>query len=112
MKFGLFSMNAYACSYPETAQHIAQLAEAVGFESLWAGEHVVLPDPRTPESRMAPDDRILDPIVTLTYLAAHTQHVRLGTGIIFCPSAIRSCSQKNWSASMCSQGDDCFVGLV
>jgi probable F420-dependent oxidoreductase len=85
MKFGLFSMNAYACSYPETAVRIAQLAEAVGFESLWAGEHVVLPDPRTPESRMAPDERILDPLVTLTYLAAHTQQVRLGTGIIILP---------------------------
>ncbi len=85
MKFGLFSMNSYACSYPETAARIARLAEAAGLESLWAGEHVVLPDPRTPESRMAPDEPILDPIVMLTYLAAHTQQVRLGTGIIILP---------------------------
>ncbi len=85
MKFGLFSMNSYACIYPETAARIAQLAEAAGLESLWAGEHVVLPDPRTPESRMAPGERILDPIVMLTYLAAHTQKVRLGTGIIILP---------------------------
>jgi probable F420-dependent oxidoreductase len=49
------------------------------------GEHVVLPDPRTPESRMAPEERILDPIVMLTYLAAHTQRVRLGTGILILP---------------------------
>lgn len=47
MKFGLFSMNSYVCSYPANAVRIAQLAEAAGFESLWAGEHVVLPDPRT-----------------------------------------------------------------
>ena len=85
MKFGLFSMNAYACSFPENAVRIAQQAEVVGFESLWAGEHVVLPDPRTPESRMAPEERILDPVVMLTYLAAHTQQVRLGTGIIILP---------------------------
>lgn len=85
MKFGLFSMNSHACSYPETAIQIAHLAEAAGFESLWAGEHVVLPDPQTPESRMAPGERILDPIVTLTFLAAHTQHVLLGTGIIILP---------------------------
>jgi probable F420-dependent oxidoreductase len=78
-------MNAYICSYPENAVRIAQLAEAAGFESLWAGEHVVLPDPRTPESRMAPEDRILDPVVMLTYLAAHTQRVLLGTGIIILP---------------------------
>lgn len=85
MKFGLFSMNSNICSYPETAVRIAKLAEAANFESLWAGEHVVLPDPRTPESRMAPEDRILDPVVALTYLAAHTQRVRLGTGIIILP---------------------------
>ncbi len=78
-------MNSYACSYPENAVRIAQLAEAARFESLWAGEHVVLPDPRTPESRMAPEERILDPVVMLTYLAAHTQRVRLGTGIIILP---------------------------
>lgn len=85
MKFGLFAMNMYACSYPEIAVQVAQLAEEAGFESLWAGEHVVLPDPRVPRSPMAPHDRILDPIIALTYLAAHTSHVRLGTGIIILP---------------------------
>jgi probable F420-dependent oxidoreductase len=85
MKFGLFAVNMYACSYPETAIQVAQLAEEAGFESLWAGEHVVLPDPRVPGSPMAPHDRILDPVIALTYLAAHTSRVRLGTGIIILP---------------------------
>jgi probable F420-dependent oxidoreductase len=85
MKFGLFSMNMGACSYPETAARVARAAEAVGFESLWAGEHVVLPDPQVPPSPMAPGDRSLDPIVALTYVAAHTRTVRLGTGIIILP---------------------------
>src|SRR5919204_4836337 len=85
MHFGLFSINAYACSYPETTARVARAAEAAGFESLWAGEHVVLPDPQTPPSPMAPHDRILDPVVALTYLAAHTSRVRLGTGIIILP---------------------------
>ena len=85
MKFGLFAVNMYACSYPETAIQVAQLAEEAGFESLWAGEHVVLPDPQVPRSPMAPHDRILDPIIALTYLAAHTSRVRLGTGIIILP---------------------------
>src|SRR5579859_4946619 len=85
MKFGLFSMNTNACSYPESAARIAQLAESAGFESLWAGEHVVLPDPQAPPSPMAPQDRILDPVIALTFLAAHTKQVRLGTGIIILP---------------------------
>jgi probable F420-dependent oxidoreductase len=85
MKFGLFAVNMYACSHPETAIQVAQLAEEAGFESLWAGEHVVLPEPRGPRSPMAPSDRILDPVVALTFLAAHTSRVRLGTGIIILP---------------------------
>ena len=85
MKFGLFSINSYACSYPETTLEIAQLAETAGFESLWAGEHVVLPDPQTPPSPMAPEDRILDPLIALTFLAANTRRVLLGTGIIILP---------------------------
>ena len=75
----------YACSYPETALQVAQLAEEAGFESLWAGEHVVLPDPQVPPASMAPQDRILDPVIALTFLAAHTKQVRLGTGIIILP---------------------------
>jgi probable F420-dependent oxidoreductase len=78
-------MNSSVCSYPETAVEIAQFAETIGFESLWAGEHVVLPDPQTPPSPLAPDDRILDPLITLTFLAAHTHQIRLGTGIIILP---------------------------
>jgi probable F420-dependent oxidoreductase len=85
VKFGLFSMNSYACSSPETAVEIAQLAESAGFESLWAGEHVVLPDPLVSPPGMAPSDRILDPVIALTYLAAHTRRVLLGTGIIILP---------------------------
>jgi probable F420-dependent oxidoreductase len=85
VEFGLFSMNSYACSSPETAVEIAQLAESAGFESLWAGEHVVLPDPMVSPPGMEPEDRILDPIVALTYLAAHTRRVLLGTGIIILP---------------------------
>src|SRR5258706_10558909 len=78
-------MNSYACSYPETAVEIAQLAESAGFESLWAGEHVVLPDPMVSPPSMAPEDRILDPIIALTFLAAHRRRIRLGRGIIILP---------------------------
>lgn len=85
LKFGLFSMNMDVCSYPEDAARVARTAEAAGFDSLWAGEHVVLPDPRDHLSPMAPEDRILDPLITLTFLAAHTNRVLLGTGIIVLP---------------------------
>jgi probable F420-dependent oxidoreductase len=85
MRFGLFSTNAYASVEPRTMARVARAAEAVGFESLWGGEHVVLPEPQAPPSPMAPTDPILDPGIALTYAAALTTRVRLGTGIIILP---------------------------
>jgi probable F420-dependent oxidoreductase len=85
LQIGLFSMTTGPSSYPEGAARVARAAEAAGFDSLWGGEHVVLPDPQAPPSPLAPGDRITDPVVTLAFLAAHTTRVRLGTGIIILP---------------------------
>jgi probable F420-dependent oxidoreductase len=85
LSFGLFSVNFYACSNPATASRVARQAEQAGFESLWAGEHVVLPDPRVPPSPLDPERPILDPLVSLSFLAAHTSTVKLGTGIVILP---------------------------
>ena len=85
MKFGLHSVNLHTCGYPDAAARIGRAAEAAGFESLWVADHVVLPDPPVAGRPMAPDMRLLDPIVSLTFLAAHTKHIRLATGVIILP---------------------------
>jgi probable F420-dependent oxidoreductase len=85
MKFGLHSVNLHTCGYPDAAARIGRAAEAAGFESLWVADHVVLPDPPVPGRAMAPDMRLLDPIVALTFLAAHTQRIKLATGVIILP---------------------------
>ena len=85
MKFGLFGINIGPCARPETAARVARAAEDAGFDSLWTGEHVVLPDPQVPPSPAPPRERFLDPAVALAFLAAHTERVRLATGIIILP---------------------------
>jgi probable F420-dependent oxidoreductase len=85
LKFGLFDINQWACLDPLVLSSTARQAEAAGLESLWCGEHVVLPDPRVPPSPMEPTDPILDPTVALTYAAAVTRTIRLGTGVIILP---------------------------
>lgn len=85
LKIGLFGINFGACAEPENAILVAQEAERAGFESLWTGEHVVLPDPQAPPSPSPPETPFLDPAVSLTWVAAHTKTILLGTGIIILP---------------------------
>src|SRR3989442_2351 len=85
MKFGLHSVNLHSCGYPDAAARFGRAAEAAGFESLWVADHVVLPDPPVPGRPMAPDMRLIEPIVALTFLAAHTSRILLATGVIILP---------------------------
>jgi probable F420-dependent oxidoreductase len=62
---GLTSANALGA--------LAAEAEALGFDSLWAGDHVAFPAP------------ILDPLQVLTCCASHTRRVRLGTCVYLLP---------------------------
>jgi probable F420-dependent oxidoreductase len=84
MKLGLFSMNFGPCADPTVQVRIAQLAEELGYESVWTGEHVAMPIRDNPVP-IAAETPFLDSIVTLTNIAAHTKRVRLGTGILVLP---------------------------
>ena len=55
----------------------AERAEALGFESLWAWDHVIL--------GVEPAFPILDAVGTLTAIAARTRRIKLGTGILVMP---------------------------
>ena len=75
MKIGLFAVNIGPCTSADALARVARAAEEAGLESLWTGEHVVLPDPQAPPSPLPPEVPILDPAVALTFLAAHTTRV-------------------------------------
>ncbi|HEY6332129.1 MAG TPA: LLM class F420-dependent oxidoreductase [Blastocatellia bacterium] len=85
MKIGLFGINFGAVSAADSIVKVARAAEDARLDSVWTGEHVVLPDPRVPPSPSEPQTPFLDPAVALTYVAAHTTRLRLGTGIIILP---------------------------
>ncbi|RIL06323.1 MAG: LLM class F420-dependent oxidoreductase [Proteobacteria bacterium] len=85
MKLGLFGINFGPCAQPEVAVRVARAAEDAGFESVWTGEHVVLPDPQAPPSPVPAQTPMLDPAVALAFLAAHTTRLRLATGIVILP---------------------------
>jgi probable F420-dependent oxidoreductase len=86
MRLGLFLINVDVCATdPAAAARIAVAAEAAGWESVWTGEHYVLPDPAVPASPTPGDTPMLDPFVALAHLAAHTSTLRLGTGVTVVP---------------------------
>jgi probable F420-dependent oxidoreductase len=85
MRIGLFGINFGPCADPDVAARVAIAAEDAGFESVWTGEHVVLPDPRVAPSPAPPELPMLDPAASLAFLAAHTRRLRLATGIVILP---------------------------
>lgn len=85
VELGVHGLNAKATLGPAETRRLARRAEALGYSSWWVGEHVVLPSPRTPDSPMAPEDPILDPLVHLGYVAAVTETIELATGIVILP---------------------------
>jgi probable F420-dependent oxidoreductase len=81
MKYGLFGINTGPCGDPDTMRNVAIAAEKAGFESVWTGEHVVLPDPQVPPSPAPPLLPFIHPFTALSFLAAATDQLLLGTGI-------------------------------
>jgi probable F420-dependent oxidoreductase len=85
--------NAGPFATPAGAAAIGRAAEASGFESLWTVEHVVVPSgyasayPYSPDGKMPGRETVdlPDPLVWLAWVAAHTQAIRLATGILILP---------------------------
>ena len=70
----------------------ARLVETLGFHSLWVPEHVLFfPEyasryPYSDDGRIPGNpEGVLDPFNALTFVAAHTKTIRLGTGICLVP---------------------------
>ncbi|MBC2865009.1 TIGR03619 family F420-dependent LLM class oxidoreductase [Streptomyces mexicanus] len=67
-----------------------RLAEQLGFEGVWLGEHIITPfedDSRYPGEKLpfTHDSPFLEPLVVLGALAVTTRRLRLGTGVLMAP---------------------------
>jgi probable F420-dependent oxidoreductase len=93
MKFGIAFANTGSFTAPRDAAHLAQAAEAAGFESIWTVDHVVVPGgyqsryPYNPTGRIpsGEDTPFPDPLIWLAYVAHATSTLRLGTAILIVP---------------------------
>ena len=93
MEIGLFAPLGNGNATAEILRTLGREAEDRGFESIWVAEHVVLFDDYDSQYPYSPDGRfpgggdtgLLEPLTALTYLAAVTDRIRLGTGICLVP---------------------------
>jgi probable F420-dependent oxidoreductase len=94
MKFGIAFANTAWYTSTKAAIELAQGAESVGVDSLWTVEHVIVPVgyespyPYSPTGKMPggrEDFDVPDPLIWLSFVAAHTTTIKLGTGILILP---------------------------
>jgi len=80
MKFGLCLPIRLSLSAKDNIE-IARTAEILGFDSIWASDHVVMP-----EKHLGSFSEVFyDPFMLLSYIAAETSTIKLGTSVIILP---------------------------
>ncbi|WP_426512368.1 LLM class F420-dependent oxidoreductase [Dactylosporangium sp. McL0621] len=93
MELKLGVMPSHGGAGPATVARFVRLLEELGCESVWAVEHIVVPDdydssyPYDSSGRMSlgADDDVPDPLHWLTFAAAHTTTLKLGTAMLILP---------------------------
>jgi len=60
---------------------IAKTAEEIGFDSVWASDHVIMPENRVGMF----SENFYDPFILLSYIAAETSRIKIGTSVIILP---------------------------
>jgi probable F420-dependent oxidoreductase len=91
MRFGFALLQVGSAVGPEPLVTIAKRAEDLGFDSLWVLDRILWPvNPQVPYpigdgSLPVKYKSVLDPLETLTFAAAHTRRIALGTSVLNLP---------------------------
>ena len=93
MRFGVHLVAAGHMIEGEKIARVATRAEQLGFDSLWVSDHIVFPSqltsayPYSPDGKLPldPSNPLLEPFTVLSYAAAVTKTVKLGTSVIIVP---------------------------
>lgn len=93
MRLGLHALGIGSGARRDVIDAVALGAEAAGFATLWAGEHVVMVDAPVSRYPYSENGRIavpaqadwLDPLIGLSFAAAATSRIGLATGVLLLP---------------------------
>jgi probable F420-dependent oxidoreductase len=81
MRIGLHLPHIGRKAGPEAIRRAAIQAEELGFADVWSSEHIILPR----GAPYPPSAIFYDPVLTLTWAAAFTKNIRLGTSVLVLP---------------------------
>jgi len=81
MKIGVWIPNCRHLATPEIIKTTAVRAEALGYDSVWVSDHVVVPHANVVNF----GETIFDPLITLGVVAGATRRVQLGTTVLIIP---------------------------
>ena len=84
VKYSFRLPNADYLGFPATTQAIVETAckaEELGFDALFVNDHVIVDD----SARSEPWRNVYDPLMVLSYVAAKTSSIRLGTSVLIMP---------------------------
>jgi len=81
MKFGMHLPQAGPAASATAIRAVAKQAEDLGFADVWVSDHLAVPK----DAAYPPSAYMLDPLVALTWAAATTERVGLGTTVLVLP---------------------------
>jgi probable F420-dependent oxidoreductase len=82
MRIGLGAPVSGAWATPSNLARVAARAEELGYDSLWTFQRLLI---GVDEQMDAVYQSVLDPLLSLTYAAAHTSRIRLGVALVNLP---------------------------
>ncbi len=93
MRFGVHLVAAGAMIEGGSIARVAMRAEELGYDSLWVSDHIVFPTelsspyPYSPDGKLPldPNNPLLEPFTVLSYAAAVTKTIKIGTSVIIVP---------------------------
>jgi probable F420-dependent oxidoreductase len=81
MKIGLYLRNMGPHATRENLLECARAADALPIDDLWVFDHVAIP----PEDSEGSGGLYVDPLATLAFIAAVTERIGIGTGVLVLP---------------------------
>ncbi|HTN80558.1 MAG TPA: LLM class F420-dependent oxidoreductase [Acidimicrobiales bacterium] len=80
MRYGVAIPHANRFATPAAVDRMAAIVEDLGFDSIWTSDHIIVPE----GSGYIPE-HMLEPLATLSHLAARTTNLTLGISVLVIP---------------------------